>query len=53
MEFKEIVLKDGSVFKGMVRTIVDVISKKKHITGTGEISYSVDGTVYKGALVKG
>ena len=48
-----IVLKDGSVFKGMVRTVDVNLSKKKHITGTGEISYSSDGTVYKGALVKG
>jgi hypothetical protein len=46
-------LKDGSVFKGMVRTVDVNLSKKKHITGTGEISYSSDGTVYKGALVKG
>ena len=46
-------MKDGSILKGMVRMVDVNLSKKKHITGTGEINNSSDGTVYKGALVKG
>ncbi len=52
MEYKEITLKDGSVFKGMVRVNIP-ISKRKHISGTGEFTYATDGTIYKGALKKG
>lgn len=52
MEYKEITLKDGSVFKGMVKINI-AISKRKHINGTGEFTYAADGTVYKGALNKG
>lgn len=39
MEYKEITLKDGSVFKGMIaKGTVEQITKRKHLTGTGELS---------------
>jgi hypothetical protein len=52
MEYKELTLKDGSSFKGMVRS-GQPVTKRKHISGTGELVSVQDGTVYKGAIVKG
>ena len=45
-------MKDGSVFKGMVKIGIP-IKKRKHINGTGEFTLSLDNTIYKGALLKG
>jgi hypothetical protein len=53
MEYKELEFKDGCTFKGMVRVGALIKNKKKYLTGTGELTYLTDKTVYKGALVKG
>jgi len=53
MEYKELEFKDGCSFKGMVRINALIKNKKKYLTGTGELAYTSDQTVYKGALVKG
>lgn len=53
MEYKELEFKEGCTFKGMVRVGALIKNKKKYLTGTGELSYLADKTVYKGALVKG
>jgi len=57
MEYKEVSFKDGCLFKGMLKTLslppLGANLKKKHITGTGEFTLSDEGTIYKGALVKG
>ena len=52
MEYRELTLKDGSVFRGMIMS-GSIPKKKKEISGTGELKYAQDGTTYKGALVKG
>jgi hypothetical protein len=39
MEYKEITLKDGTVFKGMIKTgTAEGLSKRKQISGTGELT---------------
>lgn len=39
LEYKEIALKDGTVFKGMVaKGTSEQITKKKHLSGTGEMT---------------
>jgi hypothetical protein len=54
MEYKEITLKDGTVFKGMIKTgTAEGLSKRKQISGTGELTSPIDQTVYKGTLSKG
>lgn len=44
MSVQEIVLKDGSVFKGQ--------TKGRRINGAGELTFP-DGSVYKGTFLKG
>ena len=57
MEYREVAFKDGCIFKGMIKTsclpTLGNNIKKKNITGTGEFTFSDEGTVYKGALTKG
>lgn len=52
LEYKEVTLKDGSTFKGMMKSGI-AVTKRKHISGTGEFNCTLDNTVYKGALMKG
>jgi hypothetical protein len=55
MEYRDVLLKDGSTFKGMLKSngLSGSSLKKKQLTGTGELSSKVDGSIYKGSLVKG
>jgi hypothetical protein len=56
MEYREVFFKDGSVFKGMIKSLAGTgmtLNKKKLISGTGEFTFASDNTVYKGSLVKG
>ena len=49
-------MRDGTTFKGMMRPVLGLFataSKRKQITGTGELKSTSDGTEYKGSLVKG
>jgi hypothetical protein len=56
MEYREVIFKDGSVFKGMIKSLAGTgmtLNKKKLISGTGEFTFASDNTIYKGSLVKG
>lgn len=51
-------MRDGTTFKGMMKPVLTsglfaTASKRKQITGTGELKSTSDGTEYKGSLVKG
>lgn len=40
MEYREINFKDGSSFKGMLKSGTLISQKKKYVTGTGEFTYA-------------